>query len=175
MIIVAVDPGMSTGIARMEMDDEGNMQGWVTAQIEGGLNGLLDSPWAQTICEAEKVVFEVFTPRPMSRNYRSDELEPLRIEGAVRMLRLGLNDQTIFQRPEARSILRLEPMSESVNFLKYMGMHSTGKSVGKKDANDANAAMLHLVAYLRDTHNRDILARIENALEDKLTGEVPVD
>ena len=175
MIIVAVDPGMSTGIACMEMDDDGNIKAWVTAQIEGGLNGLLDSPWVQIICEAEKVIFEVFTPRPMARNYRSDELEPLRIEGAVRMLRLGLDDETIFQRPEARSILRDEPISESVNFLKYMGMHSTGKSVGKKDANDANAAMLHLVAYLRDSHNRDMLARIEHALENKLSGEVPVD
>lgn len=175
MIIVAVDPGMSTGIACMEMDDGGNIRGWVTAQIEGGLNGLLNSPWARTICEADEVVFEVFTPRPMARNYRSDELEPLRIEGAVRMLRIGLDDETIFQRPEARSILRDEPISESVNFLKYMGLHSTGKSVGQKDANDANAAMLHLVAYLRDTHNREMLTRIENALEVKLSGGGPVD
>lgn len=95
-------------------------------------------------------IAEKFTSRGTGNNfaYRTDALEPLRVEGA--MLALGINpewvspQQLYFAGGESKS-----PVTNAHRWLKENGLHVTGKDVGCKDANDARSAILHSVAWLR--------------------------
>lgn len=152
-----MDPGMSTGaVAARILDDELPIIIY-RKQIEGGLASLSDDPFWMHGLHQERTVCEKFHPRPMSRTYRLDELEPLRIEGYL-LATLGW-EQILFRQPEQRHLFKEGPeFAKSAAFLKWAGYWTTGSEVGCKDANDANSAMMHLFGYLRDRKHRPTIS-----------------
>lgn len=149
-IVMSVDPGMSTGIVVARISDEAPPVLRGRFQVEQGLSGL--NEWID-LCDramdsVTRLVCEKWHPRPTSRVYRLDELEPVRIEG---MLQTDYGDVIMFRQPEQRHLFReTETFSKSAAFLKWAGYWTTGSEVGCKDANDTNSAMMHLFGYLRD-------------------------
>lgn len=151
--VLSIDPGMSTGaVAAKIMDDESPTIIY-RKQIEGGLLGLAGDPFWTYGLHQERTVCEAFHPRPMNRNYRLDELEPVRIEGYL-VATLGWSE-VLFRQPEQRHLFKEGPdFAKSAAFLKWAGYWTTGSEVGCKDANDTNSAMMHLFGYLRDNKHR---------------------
>lgn len=149
-----MDPGMSTGIVWADLDDDIIPRINAKWQEEQGLSGVLD--WAmlnsQVAGFADRLVCEKWHPRPTSRVYKLDELEPVRIEG---YLQSGWDDILLFRQPEQRHLFKEGPdFAKSAAFLKWAGYWTTGAEVGCKDANDTNSAMMHLFGYLRDNKHR---------------------
>lgn len=149
--ILAIDPGMSTGVFWGFYKPKHKLKRITSRQLEGGLDSLIHDSWfIELVGTVDTVVFEKFEPRPMERQYRSDELEPLRIEGFVKYLRPDVH----FQSPAAM-VLRTgkdqaERKRKSDDVLRKSGLWLTGKDVGFKDANDANAATKHALAYMKN-------------------------
>ena len=160
MNIVAVDPGWSTGIVSAEWNqDTYALDIEKKVQVEGGLKGLIESGYLHLILEADLVVCESFIPRPMARNYRLIELEPLRIEG---YLKARVESEMVWREPGRRKLVE-GTMTQSGHVIKAMGLWTLPSEVGFPDANDVNSAMMHLVAYLRDIGDERILEGIERA------------
>lgn len=155
--VLSMDPGMSTGaVAAKIMDDELPTIIY-RKQIEGGLASLSGDPFWTYGLHQERTVCEQFHPRPMSRTYRLDELEPLRIEGYL-LATLGWGE-ILFRQPEQRHLFKeTETFTKSAAFLKWAGYWTVGSEVGCKDANDANSAMMHLFGYLRDRKHRPTIS-----------------
>lgn len=149
--VLAIDPGMSTGITLMEYIIGERPTITAQWQIEGGLAGLrehetgggFDGFGATIVCER-------FTPRPVAFSYSLDELEPLRIEGWLTEIFWG--DDIVWQDPPQRKLVRTLPETEK--FLQANGYWATGTDVGCKDANDANSATMHALAYIRNQAHR---------------------
>lgn len=144
-VLVSIDPGMETGIFIGHFSSRTPLTpvGWV--QVQGGFDGV--ERWideSPLIDIAQRVVFERFTPRPMERSYKRDELEALVIEGLVRRVR---KHELHFQPPTAMN-LGGEPQAAR-KLLKKLNWWQTGRMVGSGDANDANAATLHAIAHMR--------------------------
>lgn len=151
--ILSIDPGMSTGIVRAVVEDDKVPTIQWRVQQEGGVAGLhnMELPFHMLDRRIERIVCEAFHPRPTSRSYRLDELEPLRIEGYIWATR----SDAIFRQPEQRHLFKEGPeFAKSAAFLKWAGYWTTGSEVGCKDANDTNSAMMHLFGYLRDMKHR---------------------
>lgn len=96
------------------------------------------------------VICEKFKPRGAGNNfaYKTNDLEPLRIEGAIRAM--GIDP--VWVQPAQQYFAGGESKSSTTNahrWLKENGLHITGKDVGCKDANDARSALLHSISYLR--------------------------
>ncbi len=152
--LLSIDPGMSTGIVSgwySDTDPYVREEFW---QVEGGLAGFRQWwwGWPNYYTGDPLLVCEKFTPLPsMTRSFKLNELEPIRIEGALEVLW----DRTpiVWQRPAAMVLAggdttaRRKKNSDDV--LRRMGLWTTGKQVGCKDANDVNSAQKHAVAYLR--------------------------
>ena len=93
---------------------------------------------------------EKFTARGQGNafSYRTEALEPLRVEGAI--LALGIDPTWVspqhmyFMSGESKN-----PTTNAHRWLKEHGLHITGKDVGCKDSNDARSAILHSIAWLR--------------------------
>lgn len=162
--VLAIDPGMSTGITLMEYKIRERPEIVGQWQIEGGLAGLArfieeDRPTFSDL------VVERFTPRPVAFSYSLDELEPLRIEG---YLACFFRDGFTWQDPPQRKLVRTLPETEK--FLQAYGYWATGTDVGCKDANDANSATMHALAYIRNQAHRatiDMLIEYgENMMEE---------
>lgn len=159
--ITVIDPGMSTGVVEAEYND-GSTTIKTRQQIEGGLEGFSTAFFdGQFSLTAGVVLVEKFHPRQMARSYKLDELEPLRIEGWIDAM-VPLSSELIFQLPEERKLINGE-MSDSDGVLKRMGLWTLPSQVGCKDANDANAAMMHLVAFLRNSKHTPILESLFEA------------
>lgn len=146
--VLAIDPGMSTGITLMEYIIGERPTITAQWQIEGGLKGLRDEfPWEM---EIEHAAVERFTPRPVAFSYSLDELEPLRIEGWLEAM---FHEWEItWQDPPQRKLVKTLPQTEK--FLQEYGYWATGADVGCKDANDANSATMHALAYIRNQAHR---------------------
>lgn len=163
--VLAIDPGMSTGITLMEYIIGERPTITAQWQIEGGLDGLADAFDYDDFSYTTEIVCERFTPRPVAFSYSLDELEPLRIEGWLeREVRKGI----VWQDPPQRKLLRTLPETEK--FLQANGYWATGTDVGCKDANDANSATMHALAYIRNQAHRatiDMLIEYgENMMEE---------
>lgn len=149
--VLAIDPGMSTGITLMEYLIRERPTITAQWQIEGGLEGLrqhdrdggFDGFGADIVCER-------FTPRPVAFSYSLDELEPLRIEGWL--TEVFNHTEITWQDPAQRKLVRTLPGTEK--FLQAYDYWATGTDVGCKDANDANSATMHALAYIRNQAHR---------------------
>lgn len=148
--ILVIDPGMETGFVFAEYDDDKPVEIKRAWQKQGGLDGIHNTLWDyDTHLSVQTWVFEKFrtTPRVM----RADEVEALRIEGAVRLLRpdvvMQYNGAMLLAGTDHGSAGKNKTAADNV--LRKLGLWHTGKMIGAKDANDVNSAMKHLVAYLR--------------------------
>lgn len=111
---------------------------WLTVTFD-------DDGTSDTVFIAEK-----FTARGGANQfaYRTEALEPLRIEGAI--LALGIDPTWVspqhmyFADGDSKS-----PVTNAHRWLKEHGLYVTGKDVGCKDANDVRSAILHSVSWLR--------------------------
>lgn len=111
-------------------------------------------PCFETQLETATVICEKFKPRGAGNNfaYKTNDLEPLRVEGAI--LAMGINPTWV--QPAQQYFASGDSKSSVTNahrWLKANGLHITGKDVGCKDANDARSALLHSISYLRRTHH----------------------
>lgn len=161
---LVIDPGMSTGIVLAERGDMTPFK--IIGQwqlMDGGLPQFVD--WVDNTFEGSwqglEVVCEKFSPLP--RVFKLRELEPIRIEGYVYGLcNSGFDIPVKWQPPAAMLIAgtnnggNTRAQKQAANkragddVLRKLGLWTTGKQFGTKDANDANAAMKHLIAYLRN-------------------------
>jgi hypothetical protein len=139
---------MSSGIVWGEYDDTTAFTRLGYAQVTGGLPGFIEF-FADRFLKrgrwdyAADLVCEKFKPRPVARAWKLNELEPIRIEGWLHQF------HPAWQWPEQRS-LTSDGVKASEKILHAKGLWLTGSDVGAEDANDVNAAQLHLLAYLRN-------------------------
>jgi hypothetical protein len=147
MIAVAIDPGQSSGVVWGCFSEDDAFVRIGYAQVTGGLAGLkrfmLETFWEHQDWTFDHLVVEKFKTRPLARNYKLAELEPIRIEG-------WLDDYvTAWQWPEQRGWGR-GGVAHAEEVLRAKGLWLTGKDVGFRDADDCNAAQMHMLAYLRN-------------------------
>lgn len=174
--ILAIDPGLSSGIVLGKFSDTEPFERVAFWQVEGGLAGFIRWSLENWTFDSEDcyyalmsnglyipeshllVVAEKFTP--LTNNGFSltlDSVEPLRIEGAL--VALGLmpaefpDTEHRWQRPAQMYFSggedKASRLKASRAWLKSHGLLVTGKQVGCKDANDVNSAQLHAFAHLR--------------------------
>lgn len=96
------------------------------------------------------VIAEKFTARGSGNgfSYRTEALEPLRVEGAI--LAMGLDPEWCSPAQQYFAGGKgAEAKKRAHTWLKDNGLYISPKSVGCKDANDARSAALHAIAYLR--------------------------
>ena len=109
-----------------------------------------------TVIESNAIVIaEKFTARGGANSgfaYKTRDLEPLRIEGA--MLAMGLEPiwtspaQQYFSGGEGKA----KKKQAQHRWLKEKGLYVTGKMVGCDNADDVRSAIAHAIAYLRKWH-----------------------
>lgn len=165
------DTGMSQGVVRaIYTPDTLPVIAW-KVQFEGGLDAVVE-----TLANGydhngppdgngypDELVCEKF--RPMPRAYKANEWESLRVEGALAMWAMTpitwqYNDQLLIggmsqNRDRRRRTAENKRAADDV--LREMGLWTTGKEIGMKDANDVNSAMKHLIAYLRNHDHQPTL------------------
>lgn len=115
-----------------------------------------DLDYIDTIFIAEKFTARGGGNRGFS--YRTEALEPLRVEGAI----LALEIEPEWVSPQHMYFMSGEsknPMTNAHRWLKENGLHVTGKDVGCKDANDARSAILHSVSWLRRQKHKPTLEK----------------
>lgn len=101
------------------------------------------------------VLAEKFTARGSANagfSYRTDALEPLRVEGAI----LALGIKPTWVSPQQQYFMGGDSKSEKLKNRnawfkehKDLGYYITGKDVGYKDADDARSALAHCISFLR--------------------------
>lgn len=186
MYLLTIDPGMATGIVLGYYTDDEPYERLARWQVEGGLDGFkkwfwryhyepypdgtsefeLTGGWAvvteedgyMEIIEGDvTVVSEKFVPLPAPRSFKLNELEPIRIEGALDVM----VDDVVWQRSSAMVLAGGDTPAQrkknSDDVLRRMGLWSTGKEVHYKDANDVNSAQKHAIAYLRSIEHKPTL------------------
>lgn len=158
--LIAIDPGQMSGVFMGWFDDSVPLTRMSFIQMPGGLAGMeqVIRDLGGDLKQFDVVVSEKFSTRPMSRQYKLEELEPIRIEGMIQWLR----SDTVWQAP-AKMVLRqgstqAERKRKSDDVLRDGGLWLTGKDVDYKDANDANAAAKHALAYMRSIKHAPTLA-----------------
>lgn len=114
----------------------------------------------ETVYDQATVICEKFKPRGAGNNfaYKTNDLEPLRIEGAIRAM--GIDP--VWVQPAQQYFAGGESKSSTTNahrWLKENGLHITGKDVGCKDANDARSALLHSISFLRRSKHKPTLEK----------------
>ncbi len=163
--ILAIDPGMETGFVHAEYDDDKPLSILSAHQVTGGVDGASDLLWAYGVgMSVETWVFEKFRVTP--RVYKADEVEALRMEGAVKLLQpnvvMQYNGAMLLAGSGHGSPGKNKIAADNV--LRAMGLWHTGKMIGAKDANDVNSAMKHLVAYLRGIGHAPTLEALRHVL-----------
>lgn len=181
--LISIDPGMSTGLVVGTYSDTEPFKLTHFFQIEGGVEGFIEnvSPGENgygdklvyvripnqgrlRVCFGEEVeltvIAEKFTARGGANSgfsYRTKDLEPLRIEGA--MLAMGLNPTWVSppQQYFAGGDGKAKKKQAQHRWLKDKGLYVTGKMVGGTDADDVRSAIAHAIAYLvRQKHRPTI-------------------
>lgn len=161
--LLSIDPGKSTGIARLAYDDTSVVfeGGW---QFSGGARELIH--WCDNLTLVKggyRVIAEKFTARnTQGFSYTTDSLEPLRCEGVL--LALGLMpDYTVAEKswrdPGLQYLVggkeKADKKKRQHKFLKDSGFYLTGKDLGSPDADDYRSAAAHGIAYLaRELKNK---------------------
>ena len=174
--LLTIDPGMSTGITLGHFDETTPYERLGFWQIEGGLKGLLgwldvhhveDEFWWTFFDENigfydgdTVVICEKFVPLPAPRTFKTAELEPIRIEGAVEVL-LG---DVVWQRAAMMVLAGGDTPAKrkraSDDVLRAGGLWVTGmKDLGMKDANDVISAQKHALAYLRSIKHKPTIEK----------------
>lgn len=161
---MAIDPGMMSGIFLGSFGQHEPLVRLAFDQVPGGQGGLAQA-LTRRFCEydisnygpVDVLVVEKFSTRPMNRQYRLEELEPIRIEGMLADRR-----HDIVWQPPAMMVLRqgqsqAERKRRSDDVLRQSGLWLTGKDVDYKDANDANAAAKHALSYMRSIRHTPTL------------------
>lgn len=141
--VIAIDPGVSTGLVVACIDDSGVVEIKEFAQRTFGdyadtidwILKILDKYYRQT-CLTPVVVCEQFDLRP--GNKFNADLTPVKINAVLEYKLPHIEFQTPAQ---AKGLVK-----DSV--LKNLGWWVTGKYVNYKDANDVRDAFRHLVYYL---------------------------
>ena len=163
--LISIDPGMSTGMVLALYDADKRMEVIHAGQVAGGIQGALLE--IEDLIDPEMVIVcEKFSPRPGARSWKLAELEPLRIEGALEAI---YGDRIYWRKPEQRKLVR--DLSTTELFLKANDYWTTPKDVGQKDADDANAATMHALGYLRDRAHRptiDMLIQYGETMTEEL-------
>jgi hypothetical protein len=165
--VLSIDPGLSTGISLLSYNDtsfpvlEGR---W---QFPGGITGFLrwyrDHHYfpdglgnTSLVSDDIQIIGEKFTARATSGfSYRTDALEPLRVEGA--MIALGLMPD--YDKSEARWLDpglqyvaggtgKADKKKRQHKLLKDLGLYVTGKDVGCPDADDVRSSLGHALGWL---------------------------
>jgi len=153
--LLAIDPGMSTGVVWGVYSDTEPFKLEGRTQVEGGRDATRDFLEGQ-FSTYTRVVCEKF--RALPRVYKAVELEPLPIEGVVTTLFVDV----VWQYPGAMTIggahgTPAKNKRAADDVLRRMGLWTTGSQIGFKDANDVNSAMKHVVAYLKGISHRPTL------------------
>lgn len=147
--IISIDPGMTSGAVWGTFDQGVPFLREGYAEIPGGMQGF--EHWLHRrgwfgLHSFDHVVCERFKPRPMARNYRLDELEPLRIEGQVYVHA----PRVVFQWPEQRGWGK-HGIKTAAETLVKTGLWLVPSDIpNHDDADDANSAQMHLLAYMRN-------------------------
>lgn len=169
MIGLSIDPGIENGVCLFSYGDDQPFKVEELWQFGNGARGLkawldyercyagdvsADAPVLTKNHVVDSLIVERFTPRPQqSFAHTRKSVEPLRGEGVL--IGRGFEDHIIWQEPAAQYFMGSSslPLTEkkklSREFLKLHGMYPTGKTVGRKNADDAISATLHAIAYLR--------------------------
>lgn len=172
--LISIDPGMSTGMAVGTYSDTEPFKLTHFFQIEGGVEGFLPNTFSGydpgygfefiTICDVEvddaTVIVEKFTARGSANagfSYRTDALEPLRVEGAI----LALGIKPIWVSPPQQYFSggdgKAKKKQAQHRWLKEKGLYVTGKMVGCDNADDVRSAIAHAIAFLvRQKHRPTI-------------------
>lgn len=193
--LISIDPGLSSGVIAGTYSDEEPFRVTHAFQIEGGVEGFLESVWhfegaseiyygnhkflqfpegdpiqltPESWTGRAQFIVEKFTARSVSAggfSYRTRDLEPLRVEGAI--LALGIEPQ--WMNPAQQYILGGKSLQEKLKnrnaWLKEhaeLGYYLTGKSVGQGDANDARSALSHCISWLRRNKHQPTLELFRN-------------
>lgn len=178
--LISLDPGMSTGLAVGTYSDTEPFKLTHFFQIEGGVEGFIENVTSGEngygdnlvyvripnqgrlrFCFGEEVeltvIAEKFTARGGANSgfsYRTKDLEPLRVEGA--MLAMGL-DVTWVSPPQqyfSGGDGKAKKKQAQHRWLKEKGLYVTGKMVGGADADDVRSAIAHAIAFLVRTEHR---------------------
>lgn len=167
--LLSVDPGMATGIVLGKFTEDTAYERLERWQIEGGLPGFREwrgrdgYPWT-SMSEVVWVV-EKFVPLPMARTFKLQELEPIRIEGAIEMAGI----EAVWQRAASMVLAGGDTPAQrkrrSDDRLRALGLWSTPTNMGKdytlKDTNDINSAQKHAISYLRSINHKPTLDFLE--------------
>lgn len=158
--LIAIDPGQMSGYFIGHYGPNTPLARTEFGMVPGGFEGIADiiANGLDGLEHFDVVVCEKFSTRPMSRQYKLEELEPIRIEGLVSWLR----PDTVWQAP-AMMVLRqgdtqAQRKRNSDDVLRRGNLWLTGTDVSYKDANDANAAAKHALAYMRSIKHAPTLA-----------------
>lgn len=167
--LLAIDPGMRTGLFFGQYTESTPLMRTGFLQLDGGLGGF--KPWLEKQfnkgMDWDVWVCEKFVPLPMARSFKLAELEPIRIEGMLEWV----SDEVIFQRSGAM-VLANEPNATTArrkklsdDVLKRAGWWLTGKrDLNMSDANDANAAAKHALAYMRSIGHEPTISAFLNVV-----------
>lgn len=162
--ILAIDPGMETGFVHARYDDDKPVEVIGAWQTQGGVAGAIPSLVQMSAKYLDTWVFEKFRVTP--RVYKADEVEALRMEGAVLLCRrdvvMQYNGSMLLAGSGHGTAGKNKTAAD--NALRRLGLWHTGKQIGAKDANDVNSAMKHLVAYLRDNGHRPTLEGLRSGM-----------
>lgn len=154
--LLTIDPGMSTGITLGHYTESTRYERTQFWQVEGGLAGFRQ--WRDRYYRRKlgrwTVVCEKFVPLPAPRTFKTQELEPIRIEGVVEDTMLDVVWQRAASMVLAGGTTPAQRKRASDDVLRRLGLWTTGSMVGMKDANDVNSAQKHAIAYLRSIKHR---------------------
>ena len=154
-ILFAIDPGLSSGVARGEFSDTEPLVITDQWQTGGGVKGFVDKFAAELYDQRAIIVCEKFIPRPNEGfNHTLKSIEPMRIEGwCVGTGIMPDYPHERWQQPAQRLFMGGDDHDDRVKraneFLKKHGLYRTGSQLGQPDGDDANSATLHAIAFIR--------------------------
>lgn len=169
MIGLSIDTGVENGVCLFTFGSVRPFEVSQLWQFGGGAQGLKD--WMEReACYAgdtsagapillgsnviDALVVEKFTPRPQESFAQTQKsIESLRVEGVL--IGRDFGQHINWAQPAAQYFMGASslPLAQkkmlSREFLKLHDIYPTGKTVGRKNADDAISATLHAIAYLR--------------------------
>jgi len=159
--LIAIDPGMSSGIAMFQYGEHKAAELVESEQIPGGVANFYESEIMERTgwiyISDMTVICERFVPLSEDGfSHTSDSLEPLRIEGMLIGDGIMSADYTDKRWQRASCQLITGSGSDTTRkqasnaLLKEYGMWVTGVDVGQPDADDAISAIKHGIYYLKN-------------------------